>query len=223
MSHTMHIEANAMTDDAQGGRVDREAVKTMYAKKMTLRAMSDELGVSRERIRQIIGELGLKSKLQMIQERNAAIMEESAKGNVSDEELALKYDISAASIALIRRQHGFGAAEHRAERLAEAMKAVQGGMSIRMAASEYEVSPGTLAGRLEKTGVKSTYGRWGALKHRYQVIPQMINDGHNWNDIIARLTEIEKRKIRYETLRIWINNHLPDIDMPDNKPSRAAG
>lgn len=207
-------EAHAPDDAPDGGRVDRDALRQMHSQNMTLRAMSDALGVSRERVRQVIRKMGLKSKLQIIQERNAAILQESAAGNVTDEELSAKYDISPASIALIRRQHGFGAAEYRSERLLSAIQAVMDGMSIRMAASEYGISPGTLAGRLDKTGVKSTYGRWGALKHRYDVIPQMRQDGHSWHDIIVRLTEIEKRKIRYETLRIWVANHLVDIDMP---------
>jgi transposase len=217
---TSETHAPDDTPDDGAGRVDRDALRRMHAQKMTLRAMSEELGVSRERVRQVIRKMGLKSKLQMIKERNTAILEESASGNATDEELAAKYDVSPASIALIRRQHGFGATEYRSERLLSAIQAVMDGMSIRMAASEYGVSPGTLAGRLDKTGVKSTYGRWGALKHRYDVIPEMLRDGKTWHQIIDRLSEIERRKIRYETLRIWIANHLVDIDMPGSDDSK---
>jgi hypothetical protein len=48
------------------------------------------------------------------------------------------------------------------------------------------------------------------------MIPKMRAQGKGWDEILHTLSEYEKRTIRYETLRIWMRHHLPNIDMPDS-------
>jgi transposase len=205
-----------MTEDsARPGRIDRDALREMHARSMSLAAMAAHFGVTRERVRQVVKELGLKSRLEMIKERNNAILHDAASDTATDEELAEKYGISLAMVGLIRRQNGFSATEYRKERLAEAVKRVREGVSIRAAAHEFSVSPGTLTQHLDEEGVKSRHGRWGALAHRETMIPKMRAQGKGWDEILHTLSEYEKRTIRYETLRIWMRLHLPTIDMPE--------
>lgn len=205
---------------APGGKVDRDELRRMHEQDLSFSEIAAHFGVSRERIRQIAKELELKPRLQIIAERNAQILSEASE-TLSDEELAAKHNISAAMVGLIRRQNGCSATQFRNQRIQEAIKRVKEGLSIRAAAEEFFISPGTLSARLDEEGISSHHGRWGALEHRREVIPKMLEEGASWEDILGRLKEIEKRKIAYGTLRIWVHNHLPGISMPTRMPKTS--
>lgn len=181
-------------------------IHRMHGEDMSRAAMSGHLGISRERVRQLVAELDLESRLETIHRRNQNLIADA--GKLDDEALAAKYNVSVSSVGLILRNAGISTSEGRKARLEEAIRQVKNGTSIRQAAMANEISPGTLAEHLDAAGVKSTHGRWGALAHRFDIIPEMLGKGASMADILDRLRTVEKRDLREQTLRIWIREHL---------------
>lgn len=198
-------------------------IATMHGQEMNLSAMSGVLKLSRERIRQLIDELGLPSRLEMIRRRNEAIIRDAEKPM---EELATKHGISVPMVALVLRRAGKSQEAKRVEernaRIQEAIKLVAEGMSIRAAAIKCDIAVTTLSTHLDETDVKSAYGRWGALDHRKEVIEDMLARGEGTDQILKRLEEIEKRSVRFESLKIWAREHLGiTLPSPGDEPVAA--
>lgn len=207
----------AQSSEAPGGRVDREVVRQMHEQRIKLSVMAAHFGVTRERIRQVIKEMELPSRLDMIRERNAQIvvqtlasLKDETGEDRPDDEIADENGISTAMVGLIRRQHGLSATDIREQRIKRAIQMVKDGSSIRAAALACTISAGTLTQRLEEQNVQTRHGRWGALDHRLKLIPEMRDRGETWEAIVEEIGKREKRALKLETLRAWVKKHLPD-------------
>lgn len=183
-------------------------IARMHAQDMSLSVMSNNLhNLSRERIRQLVVELGLKPRLQVIQERNAAIMAEP--DDADDEELGAKYGISAAMVGLVRRSNGVSVSADRKRRLEAAIEDVdKRGVSIRQAAMKHDIAPGTLSRHLKERDIGSRHGRWGALEHRRELIPKLIAEGKTRREIVEAVEAVELKSVKYETLNVWAKENL---------------
>ncbi|RYD61891.1 MAG: hypothetical protein EOP83_15970 [Verrucomicrobiaceae bacterium] len=192
------------------GRIDHDEMRAMHEQGLTLKAIGDHFGVTRERIRQVAKELGLKPRLELIRERNLRVL--AAPAELTDSELADKMGLTKAIVSAIRRQSGLSFQRARRDRFKPAVDAVSGGMSIRQAAQRYNMSAMTFSKYCDEAGVESTHGRWGALKHRAEIVPDMLAQDKDWPDILASLSQIEKRDVQLQALKAWLATNIPELD-----------
>lgn len=196
-------------DTRRKSRIDTAVLKEMHEAGFSLREIGDHFGVTRERVRQVAKDLGIKPRLAALRERNAMVLRE-AKG-ASDAAVAEKLGLTKNVVAMIRRKNGLSYQALRRARFKPAIQAVADGQSIRQAAARFSMSPMTLSKYCEAEGVLTSHGRWGALQHRAKVVPDLLARGHSWDEILDTLSAIEKRDVHLQALKAWLNTNVPNL------------
>lgn len=174
-------------------------------------AVGDFFGISRERIRQIAKSAGRRPRRMLLEERNREIVNLIKTQKKTDAEVAKMYGVSPTNIALIRHKFNLKIEDIRAERYEPAIEAVANGMSIRAAAKSFKLNAVTLSDKCAERGIKTKFGRWGALDHREQIVRDMKTKNASWNDIREELGRVEGRSLTYAGLAMWVRKNCPDL------------
>lgn len=194
-------------------RLDKvKAITLIERGDMSYQDIGNILGVCRERVRQIAKQNGFEPKRKQIKSRDAEIVATLTENKLSDAVLAARFGVKPSVVARIRKKANIGSfREETAPSLLPAMKAVEEGSSIRAAAKSFGVSVERLRRHCARSGVGTTFGRWGALTHRYALIAKGRADGRSWDDIRTELSAIEKRTVTINSIVIWTKKNLPEF------------
>lgn len=210
-SRTVREPPKTKTDIGQWkSRIDPDKLIEMHESGLSLREIGDHFGVTRERVRQVAKQMGLKPRIIALKERNRKVLAAARKS--SDSEVANKLGISKNIVALVRRKNGMSWQDMRKERFKPAIQAVADGASIRQAASQFNMSPMTLSKYCDAAGVTTKHGRWGALQHRSTIVPDLLARGASWEEILETLSRLEKREVHLQTLKAWLTTNMPNLN-----------
>ena len=188
--------------------VRNEAIIADFQSGLTLEAIGQKHGVTRERVRQITLKAGMRPRYEVLAEQRepiiARIRELAGQGKIT-QEIADVLGIPYMTVYSIAKTHGIKIrrrpAGHGKEAiLAEIRAKVEAGMSIRQACGEDR----KLAALAARRGiVKSRHGRWRDFNPRRKIVAAMQQIGASWADMAEYVGKVEGATIRPIGLYHW--------------------
>lgn len=175
----------------------------------TLADIGSDLGISRERVRQIVAKFGAKSKREISASRCAEMLAAIRKDNLTANEAAARFGVSFSSAYRVGRLAGH---VFRRDILSESAHIAALAEQVRAGASIYSLAKGSMRGLLfehcKRHGIKSRHGRHRDFGPRRETVLRMREQGHGWGAIAAEVSRIEGAAVRVAAVYFWASKNI---------------
>jgi transcriptional regulator with XRE-family HTH domain len=206
-------------------KVDREEALALLRTEqgITLQEVGRRFGVTRECIRQIVKAAGLPSKRQVYKQASKKVAR--LVRQIEDDGVILA-KVPGATPEMVRdirkRKETLDRRRENLDKINQAIEIVDAGASFNAAAEAIGIAAQTVQKYCEEAGVASTYGRWGALEKRREIIAEFVKRLHNspphlipgqldWEQIAVKVSLEENRETKIGSLKTWAKRNMPDV------------
>lgn len=192
-----------------------QAVKAMYLSGRTYEDIGEKLGVTRQRIEQMVRRMDLVSPTQRHKDFVAVVAGTCVRKGLTVSELSQMFSIPKYLAWKYCHEHGVTPSKMTAserEEFEELSGAVQSGSSIRKAVSGDHKKAEKLRRFMVGKGINARgRSRHDDFSKRPSLIEQWRAEGKSWAQCADLLSEIDGRKISQAGVYIWAWKHMPHL------------
>lgn len=176
--------------------------------------LSNEFGITRERVRQIIEKAGLVSETKRHDDFVATVVGAVIRKGLTLTEAAAMFNVSRLSVYHYCRDHGVKPASKTAEEIAELNRLaheVITGASIQQAAGDRNKAE-RLRRYLKAKGVKAKgRSRHDDFTKRKELLNKWREAGLSWAECAQKIAEHDGRPIGCQAIMVWARRHMPHL------------
>lgn len=168
-------------------------------------------GITRERVRQIVGKFGAKPRRQAQWQKDAEIIEVLRSEHLSSNAAQARFGHRVLRLA---RDNGI-VLQHewlwRAPEIAQLAERVKAGESIRSACGANRNLEALVGHYCQANGITSRHGRWNDKSDRAEIVARAREAGKTWAQIALAVSRAEGRAIGKQAIINWACGHMDRI------------
>lgn len=203
-----------LADSSLGSNFSRNlAILNRHLAGEPLSEIGADLGLTRERVRQIVAGFDAPAKREMLADRNRQILARIKEGDLTADEAAAEFGIQPAVAYHIGHQagHVFRRDTKRdSEMIAALAERVKVGESIQsLAAGDHSIR-GLLWEYCKRNGIKSRHGRHRDFSARYEIIERSRQEGMTWEQVAKEVARAEGKPLVTGAVCTWVARYMPE-------------
>lgn len=200
-------------------------VRELYLSGKNYEEVGEALGVSRQRIEQMIRKLDLVPSRQRLHDTMAVVTGTIVRKSLTISEACEMFNMPRSNVFLYCKKMGVTPPRMTAEEVAELEAMVD---QVKTGKSLNSVAEGThhRAEKLRRFMVKKGEtargrSRWDDFTERKAILREMIPAGATWRQCIEKINQTDPRKILPAALEAWARRNMPELFGAPSKAKQA--
>jgi biotin operon repressor len=190
-------------------------VKQLYLSGLNYEDIGARLGVTRQRIEQMVSKLDLVPQRKRMADRRAVVAGAIVRKSLTTRQAAEMFGCSVHYVYTCCVEHGVEPASMTVEEKAELGRLaseVVSGASIRRAAGLDSAKARKLSRMLKRNGIKAKgRSKHDSFEHRYALLNEWRSAGKTWHEIGDLLSDHDGRPIGWMSVNQWARRHMPHL------------